>query len=140
MKVHQAHFGLRPAGVEPTTFGSGGQRSIQLSYGRDEGVELATDLANFHKEFPPRMNAQPIPALTRDARKRSSDGLERYAHARAERGIFVVLASVFGVRVRVSRYPLIPQNGKTAANQRAVMTQVRTENSQIRTEANEGKP
>ena len=34
MKVHSSTQDVRPAGVEPTTFGSGGQRSVQLSYGR----------------------------------------------------------------------------------------------------------
>ena len=35
LKPQTANSNVHPAGLEPTTFGSGGQRSIQLSYGCD---------------------------------------------------------------------------------------------------------
>jgi hypothetical protein len=52
---------VRPAGVEPTTFGSGGRRSIQLSYGRAE-----SEISHRSHQFSQRKISQRTPALDLD--------------------------------------------------------------------------
>ena len=52
---------VRPAGLEPATFGSGGQRSIQLSYGREEAIITRTPLALQAPEAPEAPEARQAP-------------------------------------------------------------------------------